>query len=54
MKITKKLIVDVLPVSKYASDISLTVEKVYTMSIYHFRRKNPGYSPALNFLRINF
>ena len=54
MKITKSFIVDVLPVSKYASGISFTVEKVYTMSIYHFRLKNPRCSPALNFLRINF
>ena len=53
-KITKKLYVNFLPVSKYASSISFTVEKVYTMSVYHFRLGNPRYNRALNFLSINF
>ena len=47
----KRFILDVLPVSKYASDICFTVEKVYRISVCHFGSRNPGYSHVLNFLR---
>ena len=53
-KSRKSFIVDVLPVSKYASGISFAVEKVYRMSICYFGLWNPGYIPTLNLLRINF
>ena len=49
----KKLYFKCSTVSKYASGIGFTVEKVYRMSICHFGLRNPGYNPALNFLRIN-
>ena len=53
-KSRKTFIADVLPVSKYAFGISFTVEKVYRNSICHFGLRNPRYTPALNFLGINF